>query len=139
MEKPIQTRHQTRKEQAERLQAVITELLQCSQAQYNELQYKEGLKYLKYYLPGDKHSADLLSRSKVFWAWWKNHWINRDVSFMCLHESNPIRDLQIRLQLYLQYNDGRHLAQSITPNSVVLDESYAEMITELVKSETQNS
>jgi hypothetical protein len=139
MKKPIQTQPEARKEHAERLKALMVELLRCTPAEYNEVQYREGLKYLKSYMSGDPNSARNLSASKVFWQWWRNHWTNRDESFICLYKSNPIRDVQIIRQLYTQYNDGKILATSISPNSVVLDETYAMMMTELVKGETNNS
>lgn len=137
MEKPIQSRPETRKEQCERIKRAIAALLECSEGQYAEFQYQSGLKYLKHYMSSDQHSADMLSRSKVFWSWWRNHWTNRDEHFLCLAEKTPIRDRDIKIQLYTQYNDGKELAESIHPNSVVLNESYAEMIKQLITEEQQ--
>lgn len=136
MEKPIHTRPETRNEQCERLKAKIVELLQCTPAEYAEVQYREGLKYLKYYLPNDQKAAHQMSACRVFWNWWKNHWSNRDQTFICLYNSNPIRDVEIRRQLYAQYNNGKDLSGSIHPNSVVLNETYPHMIKELIKAES---
>ena len=139
MEKPNQSRPETRTEQCERLKRAIVGLLGCTEEQYTAFQYNEGRKYLKYYLNEDKPAADQLSRSRIFWNWWKNHWSNRDETFLCLNARTPVKDPEIRLQLYLQYNDGKQLADCIQPNSVVLHESYAHMITEFVKGETEKA
>lgn len=127
---------ETRKEQADRLKGSICEMLKCTDMQYGELQYEQGLKYLKHYLPSDDHSADSLSRSRVFWNWWKNHWTNRDESFKKLITDYPVRDREIVRQLYAQYNCGKALADSIHPHSTVLNESYAIMIQDLIENET---
>lgn len=131
------TRKETQPERAERLKAAICEILKCTPGQYAEFQYQSGLRYLKAYLPGDEEAGEMLSASKVFWAWWRNHWTNRDEMFLCLHQEIPVRKREIILQLYLQYNSGRMLADCIHPNSVVLNESYAAMITQLVDTETR--
>lgn len=130
-------RKETQQERAERLKAAICALLKCTPEQYAEFQYQSGLRYLKEYLPGDPEAGEMLSASKVFWAWWRNHWTNRDEMFLCLHQENPVRTREIILQLYLHYNSGRLLADCIHPNSVVLNESYAQMITQLVDTETE--
>lgn len=138
MQKPIQSRVEARKEQSERIKRCMCELLECSPEQYAKFQYQSGLKYLKHYMPTDPNGADNLSRAKVFWAWWRNHWTNRDEHFLCLAEKTPIRDRDIKIQLYTQYHDGKELATSIHPNSAVLNESYAEMIQQLIADEQQN-
>lgn len=130
-------RKETQQERSERLKAAICDLLQCTPDQYSEFQYQSGLRYLREYLPGDPEAGEMLSRCRIFWNWWKNHWTNRDEMFLCLHQENPVRRREIILQLYLQYNSGKMLADCIHPNSVVLNESYAAMITQLVDNETQ--
>jgi hypothetical protein len=129
---------EARKELANSLKGFMCEVLKCSEAEYAEVQYQEGLKYLKYYLPGDQHSADTLSRSRIFWNWWKNHWTTRDLRFKAIYLETPITNVEIARQLYVQYNNGKTLADSIHPNSAVLDESYAVMIKELIKEETMH-
>jgi len=125
----------TRKEQASRLKAAICSALNCTVEQYAQLVYAEGLKYLRYYLPDDKEGQNMINRSRVFWNWWKNHWATRDAEFKSLLERYPVNDAEIRLQLYLQYNDGKQLAENLHPQSVVMEESYSEMISELLQEE----
>ncbi|MBT1702926.1 hypothetical protein [Chryseosolibacter indicus] len=124
-----------RNERATRLKGCICEILNCTQDQYAELVYNEGLKYLKYFLPDDADGQKMLSSSRVFWNWWKNHFINRDEKFIALSGKYPIQDKEMLLQLYLNYNDGKQLAQNLHPQSVVLEESYSEMIHSLLRKE----
>jgi hypothetical protein len=130
-------RKETRPERAGRLRAAIIELLKCRDDQYNEFQFQSGTRYLQTYLHSDPAAADALCRSRVFWNWWKNHWTNRDESFLDLRRRYPVKDREMILQLYLQYNSGKTLAEDIHPHSSVLNESYAEMITEVVTIETK--
>ena len=135
MEKPIQTQAESQRARLDRLKAEICAWLECTPEQYAEFQYKAGLQYLKHYLPNDKDAADMLSRSRVFWDWWRNHWANRDEHWKCLTDRTPVRDRDLRVQLYTQYHDGKELAHNIHPNSTVLNESYALMIQDLIKTE----
>jgi hypothetical protein len=120
-------------EKAQALKAAVLKLLQCTEMQYNQLQYEQGLAYLNTYLNGDAYMVQVMERSRIFWSWWRNHWTNRDATFMALHEKHPLRRAEIARQLYEQYNRGRLLANSIQPNAVVLTESYSEMIGELIE------
>jgi hypothetical protein len=122
---------------AERLKGAVCELLKCSDEQYNTFQYKSGMRYLKAYLASDQTAIDQVSASRIFWNWWRNHWTNRDEMFLCLYKEHPIHEREIILQIYLEYNSGANLTDTIYPNSAVLNESYAEMITMVVKYETE--
>jgi hypothetical protein len=127
-----------RKERASELRAFICALLKCTNEQYAELVYNEGLKYLKHYLPDDPEGREMLNRSRVFWNWWKNHFANRDEEFKGMVEAHPLLPThreEIMRQLYLNYNDGRQLALNLHPQSVVLEESYSDMIHKLLRKE----
>ena len=126
-----------RKERASALKQTVCGLLNWTEMQYAEYVYNTGLEYLKEYLCGDMHAISILERSPIFWAWWKNHFTNRDEKFVMLNRTTPIHSREICLQLYEHYNEPAMLADSIHPNSVVLNESYALMITEVVNNETR--
>lgn len=128
------TRRNSRRDAKEALKRSVCELLNWTEMQYAEFVYHEGLAYLKAYLPGDAHAAGILERSPIFWAWWKNHWQNRDAAFL---KHCRERAINFKTELYNSLHDGAELADSIYPNSVVLNESYALMITELVNNETR--
>lgn len=115
----------------------ILALLQINEIRFHEIQYEQGCAYLKMYLNNDEYSVAVMERSKIFWTWWRNHWMNRDETFLSLHKKHPIKRVEFIRQLYAQYNKGTMLAKSIHPNAVVLNESYALMVTEFVSSETQ--
>lgn len=128
----------SRKEKAHGLKRAVCELLNWTELQYGEYVFERGTEYLHVYLQGDEYAIQVLERSPIFWAWWKNHFAKRDESFLMLHRSTPIRSLEIRLQLYHHYNEPKMLAESIHPNSVVLNESYALMIKEVITHETRH-
>jgi len=130
-------RNNARKVRALRLKGDIMRLLKWDDLQYGNLQYESGMAYLNEYLYGDAHTVDKLSRSKVFWLWWRNHWTNRDEQFIDIHKSVTINSYEVRRQLYEQFNEGEMLAECIHPNSVVLNETYAEMITVYIETEIE--
>lgn len=136
MKKEQLTKRYTRKADAEQQREAVRHLLGWTEESMSWFIYNQGLRYLKLYLLNNQHDISILEANKIFWAWWKNHWNNRDRDFLILHKNHPVRDRAIREQLYQHYNDGKMLADSIHPNSVVLHETYACMITELVKTET---
>jgi hypothetical protein len=119
----------------EALKREIIRLLDWDEQLYADAQYSTGIEYLEIYLEEDRHFADLLSRSKIFWQWWKNHWSNRDETFIEMLRGLST-NVRYRRELYVDFNNGKTLAELIHPNSIVLNETYAEMITEVVKIET---
>jgi hypothetical protein len=119
-----------------RLMADVRRELRWTEMEYLGFQYDQGIAYLMAYLNGDEYSVNVMERSRIFWQWWKNHWRTRDESFL-EQVVNTTFDLSTRREMYLDTHDAVVLAKSIYPNGVVLNESYAVMITELVESETQ--
>lgn len=126
---------QVQKERANSLRADICRILKCDDEDYAKLVYEQGLRYLKYYLPDDPDGQRMLSYNRIFWNWWKNHFTTRDEEFKDMFERHSIQDTEIVRQLYLQYNDGKQLAENLHPQSVVLEESYCDMIHELLRKE----
>lgn len=81
--------------------------------------------YLDRYLPGEEFEYDrhTLRSSTFFCNWWNNHWKLRDEEFLLnagFHYVTP--------DYYSMLHDPERLADGVTPNSIVLDNSYAEMI-----------
>lgn len=111
----------------------ICAILELTEAEYAELQYNEGLRYLSAYIPDDEWGQDMLLRSRAFWNWWKNAWELRDRCF--IHIS--IRDtkaVSVMRVAYLVANDGVGLTKDIHPNGVILNLSYTEMLSRLIDS-----
>lgn len=127
------TQVESRRLTLEALKKAVMELLNWDEMQYCNFQYNQGLKYLDAYIQDD---AFRIERSRVFWNWWKNHWALRDETILNSHLLTIC--VQGRREVYRDLNDGAKLASEVHPNKVVLEQSYSEMITELVKEELSN-
>jgi hypothetical protein len=119
-----------RKEEADQLRATICTLLNWQEDEYNVYQYETGLDYLKWYLPNDSEGADMLSRSKIFWNWFRNHWSNRDNGFIRSSLDWPATSEDLEL-LYKELNDARTLACAIYPNGIIMQESARAIILDM--------
>lgn len=109
----------------------ITRLLGWTEMDYSQFIYETGLQYLESYIPTDRAGIDALSRSKIFWAWWRNHWAIRDENYLEVLENFSLDNWEI---LYRQLHDIDALINSIYPSAVVLHNSYAVMIDHFNKS-----
>ncbi len=148
MKKDTQQNNNARTETASRLKATVGQMLRWTEMDFSKFQYEQGIAYLKAYtsppipLSGregeeiNEWAVSALERSRLYWNWWKNHWVNRDEAFIEF-TNNTAHDLETRRDIYSDMHDGKTLAASIYPNGIILNESYALMITELVDKETQ--
>jgi len=127
-----------RKDRAITLMRKVCRELKWTETDYCQFQYEQGIAYLTHYLNHDEYSIQVMERHGNFWNWWKNHWTNRDEKFIeqIVNTTFSVKDNQ---ELYRDVHDAETLAQCIYPNGVVLNESYADMVTELIKHETQLS
>lgn len=93
---------------------------------YASFQYETGLEYLKQYVPEDEEGRAMLERSRIFWNWWKNHWMQRDVEFLKQLQSGagPLRNQMI----YGRKHSVRRLISKIYPSAVILENDYSVMI-----------
>ncbi|RTL47230.1 MAG: hypothetical protein EKK39_14775 [Sphingobacteriales bacterium] len=124
-------------QKAKRLQRRVCELLGWDAMQYAEFIYNSGRNYLLYYTNGDTFMTDQIERSRIFWSWWKNHWVLRDEAFVH-NEQIGYLHRQNLLLLYLQTHDARILATEIRPSGLLLKETYATMMGELIKNEVSH-
>lgn len=111
----------------------IMELLRWSELEYATFIHETGLEYLELYIPNDRAGINALSRSKIFWSWWRNHWAIRDRDFIAAAENPDVYFFDYKEQ-YLFWHNPEILAGSIYPNAIVLGNSYAEMIDHFNKS-----
>ncbi len=135
MKTPATHQHTEPKERALAVEASITKLLRWDEMHYKTFQYESGLNYLEEYLK-DEYSERIVSRCSSFWKWWRNHWTQRDYVFMEF-EANTTYDLETLREFYRDMHDAKTLAMAIYPNGVIMNESYAVMVTELVEQEKQ--
>lgn len=146
MKKENQPDKLTRTEGATRLKYAVAKRLRWSEMDFAQYQYEQGIAYLRAYLTtsppnplsgreGEEWSISLIERSRIFWSWWKNHWTNRDQAFIDF-TNNTAYNIDTLREIYYEMHDANVLAKCIYPNGVILSESYAEMVTELVATET---
>lgn len=106
----------------------VRRLLGWTEFTYYQFQYETGLAYLDKYIPHDPAGIDIIVRSKMFWNWWKNHWAIRDEQFLEMMQNNN-SDAE---ELYINMHHPELLTQTIYPNASVLEESYAQMIGNII-------
>ena len=108
-------------EAADRLKRRVCSLLQWSDMEFAEFQYKTGIAYLHWYLPCDDYGRNQLERSKLYWNWFKMQWSEHDMLFV---EQEGIKDISPRIcfGMYEHLHCPRALAIDVKPNSVVLAE-----------------
>lgn len=124
------------KQKASMLKKCICKLLDWDELQYGYYMMNAGRNYLIYYTNNDEVIIGQMERSRLFWNWWKNHWLLRDEAFFFDNE-NQLQQLSLQnIQLLYQHtHDALLLSREIYPSGVVLGNSYANMIGTLIKKE----
>jgi hypothetical protein len=122
------------RKRAERIKTQVCAELRWTEEEYNDFWMDAGRKYLETYLNGDAYSIETLAKSGIFWKWWKNHWMARDESFLEF-VVNTAFGISDKRDNYLELHNATTLARCIYPTGVVLNETYANMITDLVHEE----
>jgi hypothetical protein len=123
----IKTQMQTTKQQ-------VISLLRWSEDQYASFQYKMGKQYLQSYISKDPAGIDMLVGSRIFWNWWKNQWMLRDIEFIQIGATTEYFD-KAGDGIYRLIHSPEKLIGTIYPSAVILEDSYAEMIGNVIKSE----
>lgn len=108
----------------------VCEMLNWDVEQYHMFQYETGINYLTLYIPNDPYGVDQLTRSRIFWAWWKNAWSQRDENF--INNANALWAPEYCATIYQLENDPYYLVKNSSPNSIVLELTYAQMIQEFI-------
>lgn len=111
----------------------VIKILHWTELEYAEFQMKMGKQYLQSYISTDPCGIDMLIDSRIFWNWWKNQWLIRDTSFIASNIGKVNRSTAVAVYQCLHNADV--LIQSIYPSRAVLDNSYAQMIDNVIKSE----
>lgn len=118
------------KQSAQELKATICQLLKWSELQYADFQYETGIAYLQNYIPENQQGIDKLIRERIFWQWWKNNWMFRDLAYS--EELDLMKvSLSARITLYRDIHNPKVLAAEIYPNGMILGAAYAQTIKEL--------
>lgn len=114
------------KEQKPPVKEQVMKILNWTEQDYQDFQYRMGTNYLQYYIPRDPQGIDMLVESHIFWNWWRNHWMFRDVAFVQTNVDQVNR--MTALSIYLNLHHPESLIGTIYPNAAVLHDGYAKMI-----------
>lgn len=128
---PQQTHIQQQQQKAEAVKQRVITLLGWTDLQYGEFQMKIGRQYLQSYIPRDPDGIDELLKNRIFWNWWRNHWMMRDEQFLVAEM------IQDKLRLYTALHNPEFLTKEIYPNGHVLAAAYSKMIGDVID-EPQN-
>ena len=111
------------------IRETIQKLLGWTSMEYAKFQEQMGLAYLKEEFEGCADYVALVSKEKIFWSWWINHWVNRDKLF--LMEANSLNE-SWRQRIY----KGRNNPEShwFKLSKAMMQQSYGVMIGKLIKS-----
>lgn len=113
----------------------VLSILKWQENQFTDFQYRMGCQYLQGYISKDPDMIDKLVCNRIFWNWWRNQWLLRDIPFV---DSNIDKvSYATALSIYLNLHDPEVLVHSIYPGGAILEESYAAMMGNVIKSETK--
>ena len=129
------TQVEHRKKILDALKQEVMSLLNWSETKYCNYQYEQGLIYLHAYVGED--GAHKLERSRIFWNWWKNQWAIRDEDYTI--GLKPISDIPLREEVYLELHDGKILVSAMHPHRFIMEQSYTQMVDELIQHELSES
>ena len=101
----------------------VMKLLNWNDQQYADFQFEQGYEYLKYWIGEDAFGFAELPLTSAYWAWWRNHWHKRDMSFV---ESAKQMSLNERLTRYHFIHKPETIQYS--PQKAIMENAYAEMI-----------
>ena len=119
-------------QEAEKCRQEVCSLLGWTEEEYYDFQIDEGLIYLRLYLNNDQWGVELVMKCRQFWSWWRNQWHIRDCEFLAgMNEDCPVVYRQC-VALYQDHNDANVLRKAITPNGVILQDTYAYMMGVLI-------
>lgn len=121
---------------ADALKRKVCAELRWTDEEYQNFWLDTGRDYLGEYLK-DEHNVNLIAKSRIFWAWWRNHWIRRDETFLEF-ATNTAFGVTDKRNNYHEFHDAKVLALRIYPNGVILNESYVNMIDELINEEVES-
>jgi hypothetical protein len=110
----------------------VMNLLGWDELKYAEYQENVGREYLYNQFGEGSTLVDDIPNHKVFWSWWKLHWIRREREFLEMAGMLFAHELE-EYYRELHHPDGVHFR----PHADVLQATYEEMIHRLVKEVTK--
>jgi len=115
---------------------IICRILELSDQDYGNMVFEQAYAYMQKIIPTDHVGMDYLSKNALFWAWWENQWNRRDAIFINrwkLSTINYILQPPVLRSLKAEYYEAHDIETlNIYPNRIVMDETYAIMIGQLI-------
>lgn len=113
----------------------VQQILAWDDMRYASYQERCGQRYLECLMPDYPQVVRQITGTRIYWQWWIRHWENRDKEFIEMYEN--CQGQIDAADVYQEMNDPRTLAIAIYLNGQVLSESYAVMIGEVTRKQTQ--
>lgn len=116
----VNLQNQTTKQRVQRV-------LGWSDLRFGNFQYDMGCRWLETEFDHDKEVIDMLTKERLFWSWWINHWARRDEAFLGQFEGTGRNDLELAYQL-------RHNPQAVVfkLQNTILRHSYAKLMGDMI-------
>jgi hypothetical protein len=111
------------KAEQQQAKAQVMRMLNWNDQQFANFQFEMGFEYLKFWIGEDQFGFAELPQTASFWAWWRNHWHKRDLEFISRSATLSVNECR---RFYRLFHDAE--AIEYQPNSVVMDDAYAQMI-----------
>jgi hypothetical protein len=111
---------------------IILALLEWDDLRYCEFQMNMGEEYLIRTIGSDTYGIEILVKSQLFWKWWINHWNKRDQIFILRFSNGSYPVELLRNEYHFEHNPTNLV---MSPNKVILEESYGAMIQQLIDQE----
>jgi hypothetical protein len=110
----------------------VLQLLGWDAGEHNTYIFDCAEKYLSGFIPSYPQIQSQILKSRVFWNWWRHHFEKRDMEFIeqCW---NWNEGLNAKVELYKEIHDPRTLVVAVYMSGQVLEESYAQMIGDVIK------
>lgn len=114
----------------------VLDLLQWDSEKHNELVFETGIAYLRCMTSEYPQVTRQISNTKLFWNWWRSHWQDRDRQFLEECETWVTTLEKYRL-VYENHNHARTLAEALYLNGQVLQDSYAQLMGDLINNQKE--
>lgn len=111
------------KKQNQSVKQRIQKLLGWNDLDYNNYQFEMAYQWLHLEFGSDYPLVKPLTEHKMFWNWWINHWIMRDIKYL---EANKHSLWNITEETYAKRHHPKGVVFKI--HKAVLQQSYMQMI-----------
>ncbi|MCC6290162.1 MAG: hypothetical protein IT249_19965 [Chitinophagaceae bacterium] len=119
------------------IQKEVQSILGWTAQQWAEFVEQCGNDYLNVLMPEYPQVVSQITRSSIFWNWWRSHWERRDIEYL---EQIDLADDRKIIDVLAEYNEMHNpdiLAQALYLNGQILQESYAAMMQKILDAQNK--